>query len=683
MMTIGSLLYGLAALAYGVLSILLLAAWRTRGSGWNIVTASLVTAVWAASLSFMSGHLQVPIGSMVVGDAVRYAAWIVALAYGANARGSVPGVAGIGLAASVAVAWLGVTHHFMDEPSASRWVQLIALLMPLSGLLLLAARYVEFDAHTRKGFAYLGFGFGMLMACDALLYAATLVVGGAVAETWLIRACVAGFAPLFIALAVSRRSLWPFRFALSRDVAFFMVSGTVVFTYCLLCLTLGQLIPRVVDGWGRAAQVVFYGAAAAPLILVVSSGSLRKWLRVLVTKHFFEHKYDYREEWLRFIATLSDLQVGEDPRRACLKAVAQIIGSPGALLAKRRDESREFECAAVWPGDEVAWAPAGDLLRAPLLLDQLGNRGWVVDLGEQSGRGQDEVDGPADPLRPGRGRWRLIVPVLFRDELDGAIFLEEPPGGLSITFEERDLLKTSARHVATHLAQFDAERRLAEARRFEVHSRLAAFTVHDLKNVAAQLQLVVSNAGRHGHKPEFIDDAVDTVANAARRIERLIGRLTNAKPGAPEAVATVGKIVTTAVQGTLDRQPNPTLSIETRDLAVGPGHEELGDIIEHLIRNAQDATLPDGRIEVSVRCREGTIEIAVVDTGHGMTSSFIRERLFRPFDTTKDGRGMGLGAYQARVFARSMGGEVEVESEPGSGTTIRLMLPAARLAAAA
>lgn len=670
-------------MGYGVLSILLLAAWRTRGSGWNIVTASLVTAVWAASLSFMAGHLELPISSMVVGDAVRYSAWFAALAYGASGRGGVPLVAGVGLAASIAVVWFGVTHHFVDAPSASRWVQLIALLMPLSGLLLLAARYIEFDADTRKSFAYLGFGFGMLMTCDALLYVATLAAGGAVAETWLIRAGVAGIVPLFIALAVSRRSLWPFRFAFSRDVAFFMVSGTVIFTYCLLCLTLGQLIPRVFEGWGRAAQAVFYGAAAAPLVVIISSGSLRKWLRVLVTKHFFEHKYDYREEWLRFIATLSDLQVGEDPHRACLKAVAQIVGSPVALLARRREESREFECAAVWPGDEVAWAPAGDLLRNPRLLDQLGGRGWVVDLGERPGRGVDVVDGPAGPPPPRRSRWRLIVPVLFRDELAGAIFLEEPPGGLSITFEERDLLKTSARHVATHLAQYDAERRLAEARRFEVHSRLAAFTVHDLKNVAAQLQLVVSNAGRHRHKPEFIDDAIDTVANAARRIERLIGRLTNARAGAPEALVTVGRIVTAAVQGTLDRRPGPTLSIETHDLAVGPGHEELGDIIEHLIRNAQDATPPDGRIEVSVRCREGTIEIAVVDTGHGMTSSFIRERLFRPFDTTKDGRGMGLGAYQARVFARSMGGEVEVESEPGSGTTIRLLLPAARLAAAA
>ncbi len=54
-----------------------------------------------------------------------------------------------------------------------------------------------------------------------------------------------------------------------------------------------------------------------------------------------------------------------------------------------------------------------------------------------------------------------------------------------------------------------------------------------------------------------------------------------------------------------------------------------------------------------------------------MGAAFIRERLFRPFDTTKGTRGMGIGAFQIREYITSLGGRIEVQSEPGRGTSLR------------
>jgi len=77
---------------------------------------------------------------------------------------------------------------------------------------------------------------------------------------------------------------------------------------------------------------------------------------------------------------------------------------------------------------------------------------------------------------------------------------------------------------------------------------------------------------------------------------------------------------------------------------------------------------------------QGPTDVAVLtvsDTGSGMSPQFLKERLFRPFDTTKGSKGMGIGAYQVREYVRSLGGRVDVASEPGQGTRMTLRLPLA------
>ena len=105
------------------------------------------------------------------------------------------------------------------------------------------------------------------------------------------------------------------------------------------------------------------------------------------------------------------------------------------------------------------------------------------------------------------------------------------------------------------------------------------------------------------------------------------------------------------------------------------GHEErLERVIGHLVQNALDATDDDGRVWIKLDRDAGQALVEVGDTGHGMTAEFVRERLFKPFQTTKQA-GMGIGAYESFQYVRELGGEVSVDSELNVGTRIMVLLP--------
>lgn len=66
--------------------------------------------------------------------------------------------------------------------------------------------------------------------------------------------------------------------------------------------------------------------------------------------------------------------------------------------------------------------------------------------------------------------------------------------------------------------------------------------------------------------------------------------------------------------------------------------------------------------------------LVVGDTGSGMSEEFIRTRLFRPFSSTK-ADGMGIGLYESLQYVKQLGGSIEVQSEPGHGSVVTLLLP--------
>jgi putative PEP-CTERM system histidine kinase len=226
------------------------------------------------------------------------------------------------------------------------------------------------------------------------------------------------------------------------------------------------------------------------------------------------------------------------------------------------------------------------------------------------------------------------------------------------------------------LAQQEANRKLAENRQFETYSRLAAFMMHDLKNSAAQLRLVVSNAVKFRHQPEFVDDAMATIDNAAQRITRLLDQLRLGATATTRQSLRLHDLIDAALRRCVTNKPQPVLTSVPLDVRIEADQEHLTSVIEHVVRNAQDATPSDGKVSIDVSQKGSEVTILVADTGSGMNPEFVRDRLFRPFDTTKGAAGMGIGAHQAREYVRSLGGFVDVQSSPGQGTRFAITLPA-------
>ena len=419
--------------------------------------------------------------------------------------------------------------------------------------------------------------------------------------------------------------------------------------------------------------IVALAAIALAAVVVAAVPSLRAQLNVHLLKRFGRYKYDYRREWLRFIATLSSAE-SEQVHNVAVRAVAQIVKSPGGIVWARPSDESFYVPVGSW-GCDIP--PRSSVPESSSLIRFLERREWIVDLIEI--KKQLELYGglELDAMFEEHTDWWLIVPLLLDDRLFGFIVLMKPLITFKLNFEDHDLLKTVGKQVATHINQAESDRRLSEISQFTTYNRLTAYLMHDLRNLIAQHSLVVQNAERFRNNPDFVNDAFDTIAHSVSRMERLVSQLSS-RPKLPVTRRVdVREILGTAVDQSVQRQPRPVLDVGDSPIYLRADPEQLATVIAHLIRNAQEATTGDGSVTVSCAEQNSMAQISISDTGCGMSPEFVRERLFRPFDSTKGSESMGIGAYQAREYVRSIGGQMQVSSEVGIGTTFSLTLPPA------
>jgi putative PEP-CTERM system histidine kinase len=675
---LGTAGYGAAALSFALLTALLVTSWQGRHVGARMIAACATTGVWACVLAIETRGGNVPFLLVYLAEIGRDAAWLLVLTELAAA--AAPRV----LIVTTHVLWLGaiivgfaapiIVHLGMDLGPPALLVSRAGLALALVGLVLLEQIYRNSSQTARRTLRYFVIGVGAMLAYDLFLYSQAELVRGISVDAWNARGVVNMLAVPLIAVAMRRNPEWSLDIFVSRQVVFYTTTFVAVGVY-LVVMALGGFVVRDLGGtWGGVGQILFFAGAVVVLGIVIASGVLRREAAVFISKHFYRNKYDYRLEWLRFIKTLSSGSE-EDIRRTSVNAVAQIFNSPGGILFVLDQQARQFVPAAAWPIvlDSVdGIAPIGVTSELVRFIKQ---REWIIDLQEYR-RLPDVYQNIELP------QWiqqnvalRIISPILQLDRLQGFFVLYDPPPPFDLTYEDRDLLKTVGRHVATQLAQQDADRRLAESRQFEAYNKLTAFMMHDLKNSIAQLQLIVGNAERHKRNPEFIDDAIGTIANAVDRMTRLIEQLRDSAASAASQTVRLDELVANAVNRCSLRTPMPKLECATDEaIFVKADPERLGAVVEHVIRNAQDAT-PGGSVTVQLGTAGESAALIITDTGLGMDPEFVRERLFRPFDSTKGSKGMGIGAYQTREYVQMVGGHVEVQSSPGRGTSFSITLP--------
>ncbi|MDH3427572.1 MAG: PEP-CTERM system histidine kinase PrsK, partial [Gemmatimonadota bacterium] len=557
-----------------------------------------------------------------------------------------------------------------DSPSTTVW---FAGGYVLSLLIVLTAEQLYRNApiDSRSSVTYICIAIAGVFLFDLFMY--SLVMAGAATgpEYWAARGFVNALFAVPLVLGTWRRSHAYPEPQVPRQIVFYTLGIAVIAIYIVLVVIGHRYVQTYAGDWSEVGGILLTVVAIAAAVVVLASASTRARLRVFLMKTFLQYKYDYRKEWLRFIATLSESGL-ENVAATAVRAVAQIVDSPGGVVWIQEPESKAYMPAGSWRCAIPNVAPiAGETGLARFLQD----RQWIVDLEERKQYPDRYEELQLDDWLRQEGDWWLIVPLFLGKRLYGFVVLLRPRVVPSLNFEDHDLLRTVGRHVGAHIKQAETDRRLAETRQFGAYNRLTAFLMHDLNNLIAQQSLVVKNAERHRANPQFVDDAIDTIAHSVSRMKRLMEQLSSGSKTPAARQTDVREAIGKAVERCRTLEPLPQLEISEAPMPVQGDLERLTTAFEHLIRNAQEATPADGRISVAASAANGLINVSIRDTGEGMSPEFIRERLFRPFDSTKGSESMGIGAYQARDYVRSLGGQMEVSSQVGAGTTFYVRLP--------
>lgn len=689
MSNIGTIGYTGSALAYLIFSVILLTSWKGKSQGGWLLVATIISVAWAGLAAYYAGFDIDNSRLVAFFELLRNGAWfaflfvLIPMQFKRHQLPWRPIKFSLALGYIILVIiGLLLVYEVSTGTDASKGVLFetrlfFSVVIAIIGLILVEQLFRNATAQQRWSLKFLCLGIGGLFTFDFYLYANALLVKEIDHEIWAARGFINVIVVPLIAVSAARNPQWSLDVFVSREFVFYTstLMGAGIF---LIAMAAGGYYIRLYGGtWGGVAQLIFLFGAAMVLAMLLFSGQARAQLRVFLNKHFFNYRYDYREEWLRFINTLSGQSLHEHLRERVILAVAEIVESPGGMLWQKQ-ENNQYQLMVTlnisFDNYEINTADNSSL------INFLQTKQWVVNLDDYR-RDASEYDNIELPqwLANNPQLW-LIVPLLQESDLLGFIVLAKGRAKMTINWEDRDLLKTTGRQAANYLALLDANEALIDARQFEAFNRLSAYVVHDLKNVSAQLALVVKNAEKHRNNPEFMDDALNTVENAVSKMTRMLSQLRKGRTGfeanEEKTVSRISlnQVIETAIAHRQADNPRPHLEFAEPNLYIQANEDRMLSVMEHLIQNAQEATDNDGFVKLFLISRGEYAIVSIEDNGSGMDAEFIKSRLFKPFDTTKGNAGMGIGVYESREFVLSLGGRMNVTSDVNKGTKFELYL---------
>jgi putative PEP-CTERM system histidine kinase len=546
------------------------------------------------------------------------------------------------------------------------------LLLATGGLVLAEALARQANAEGHRRIRYLCLGVGAILGYELFVWSEALVFQHAEPTLAATRGAVSAVVAPLIAVSAARNPIWSTELNVSRRAAFHTITLIVVGVYMLALAGVGAALRASSGEWGPLLQATLVFAGLLLLALLGLSPSARSLFKLRLSRYFFTHRHDYRDQWQRFAAALSVSTSGGSLAGRALRALADVVGSRhGGLWLREPDVfGVQARLGVPWAAEAPAQGKFADW------LDE--NRDRIVDL-RDSGAGRDQRL-PAW-LREWQDAW-LVIPLVQRHVVGFVVLTRSPVLG-ALGSEDEELLRTAAFHAASYLVADQTTRRLEEARRFEELSRGMAFIAHDLRNVANELTLTLANARSHIQNPEFQRDLILSMEDSVGAMQRLLDKLARGQ-GASPPVAEAGEPTDFAqlLRDALKRRKSDAtalcLDLEGEDpLPIACDPDRLVSISGHLIQNAIEAAGPEGHVTVRLR-REGDGSVfEVEDDGPGMSPEFLRERLLHPFRSSKRG-GFGLGLFECRQIAQELGGQLSIDTEPGRGTVARVRLPLAK-----
>jgi putative PEP-CTERM system histidine kinase len=663
------ILHGACAVVYGLLAVLILMQPPVSRTGMWLAFACIVTAIWAA---VFAAAWQPPISRLVAWLEIgRTAAWygfilhLYRRSVGADdqvttAFKTMGMLALLVLVGTPLIEWLSgpaTTPSLQSLGTATR------LGFAICNVLLLENLYFNTPAESRWNINLLCVALGGVFLYDLLLYADGVLFHRLSLGLVEARAPAMTLAAPLIALAAVRNRRWAVDIHVSRDVVFhsFTLIGSGVFLLAIALI--GEVFRRGGSEWGRVAATTLIFGAILTVAVTLTSGSVRSRVRSMVVENFFSNRYDYRKEWMRCIDALTAPEAFVALHKRAIRAAAEVIDSPAGALFVRPPRDVAFQWAGSWNMPAVtAPLPPGHPLVA---LFRDGD--WIVRLDEHA---------DAEAWLPELPRSWVVLPLNHFGALIGFVVLARSRAHFKLDREAYDLLRVIGREIASRVAEQRALQVLSQTQQLREYGQRFAFVIHDIKNVSGQLSMLLTNAEVYADNPEFQRDMLATVRASVGKITRLLTRLQVERQERDHALITPSERLRDLVEAT---HMTGEREIVLRDRSDGAGAAIDPDAFDavaiHLLNNAVEAS--DTAVEIELRVEAHGVVVDIVDHGCGMKPEFVRDELFRPLRSTKDG-GHGIGAYQARELLRDAGGDLLVLSRPGAGTTMRIILPSVR-----
>jgi putative PEP-CTERM system histidine kinase len=678
---IGLWSHSIAAIFFGALAVWQLRHWNTDPDNRPLVAAFAVMSVWAIFVALL-GPRELMSGLAESARNFAFLAFMYGMLKGAFQDGRQRSVklvyAVVGGVIGLQIVIAGVLPQFEGEgivyDALTATANVLGLTIAAGSLVLVHNLYGQAAPESRWAIRLPMIALACMWGYDLHLYTVAYLTRDAVPDLFAMRgAIVAMAAPLFI--LASRRSV-SWKMQISRAATFQSLSVMAILVYLILMMSATQAMEVVGGQWVRLGQIGFVFAMTVAAAVVLPSGKARAWLGVMLAKHLFEHRYDYREEWLGFTRTIA--QRGEDSAPLAdriAKAVADIAGSPAALLLTIDDQHRAAP-AAYWN-----WShPVGmDDPAAQPFFRFVERTAHVVDFDQARSGRLGEIPVPGWMAAEG-GAWAGI-PLLHGEKLVGFVLLAHPLVRRPLDWEDFDLFRSVGTQAASYLAEALSQEALANVQRFDEFNRRFAFIMHDIKNLVSQLSLVTRNAERHAHNPEFRADMIATLQSSVKKMNDLLARLSPAQSAEAEPLRPTPLDPILVGIAAAKNRIHPVAYDGDPDLGALADPARLDQAVAHLVQNAIDASGDGAPVRISGFRRGFEAAIEVADEGVGMSADFIRTRLFQPFASTKE-TGFGIGAFEARSLIASMGGRLEVDSREGQGSRFTIFLPAAATASA-
>lgn len=470
---------------------------------------------------------------------------------------------------------------------------------------------------------------------------------------------------------VAEADLYPSTAALHKSLTVLLAG-----TYLIVVGVFAKLVATVGGDEAFPVKALFILVALVGLGMLSLSDRVGQAIRLFVSRHFQRPAYDYRAVWTNLTQRTTAILDRHEFARAAVKVIADTFEVLSVTVWLADSSQNKLTLAA---STALESAPAGQIALPDEILPELtrlfaaGPQPVDIDCSAESWCQSLRNSNPA--FFP-KGGHRYCLPLISRSEVLGLIVLGDRVRGIPFSAEDLELFKCLGDQIAAGVCNLSLSERLLSAKEMEAFQIMSTFLVHDLKNTASALSLMLRNLPIHFENPAFREDALRTVAKSVGRVNELIGRLTTLREKLElhPVPADLNQVVKAALEAageapdiTIVRrlQPLPPFSMDQR---------QIESVVVNLLLNAREALGNRGEIRIETSRENGGALLVVADTGCGMAPDFLSDSLFKPFKTTKR-NGLGIGMFQVKAILEAHGGRIAAHSQLGQGTTFRVWLP--------